>query len=323
MLRRSLVFSLLAFAAVQQTYSQQTVGPGGTRKEHSDAICAWHGVAVADQLTNAIIYIWQGVKRCGQGHKASECSVDISYAIEAVQNTVDSILAGVSSCDGILTRDEACRLAWSQTVASMAGVAGSSSEIADKCPKNSFKTETPASKSKPFPHGLGMCIIDAKDLFWAVFRAGVWSADASDVCSHGESEACTDAILRATVGFASMGEFIAGIVGYCTAPTDQMVNHYAAQCSNAVLALIHKLNKLSAAGTAVHNNCDVGEAARLYLQNGGHKGLKNSQSNIPTLALALLPITAVMSFVLGRRMSQARQPDLTRDAELAQGNSLE
>jgi len=282
------------------------------------AFCAIHSVTVADDLMNSIIYIWQGVLRCGEGHNKAECSVDVSYAIQAVTLMINTINKAVNGCGQIMDNRAQCGIAIGEVTASMAGVAGASSAIAEDCPEKHLGEpvhglgEALSGTSGHFSHNLATCIIDSKRLFFMVIRASAQIADASEQCKTPGDKDCADAVIKTTIAVAAMGEMIAGVVGTCTKPDNQQ-----AKCAAGVLGLLRNLVHMSNAGKALDGACEATAAERLFLENGGSQAQAQAptKDNLPTFALAmLLPITAVMSFVAGRRMAKSQRTP-TYDAE--------
>merc|ERR1719231_576969 len=65
----------------------------------------------------------------------------------------------------------------------------------------------------------------------------------------------------------------------------------------------------------VKGECQVDEADRLYLENGEKAATSNS---MPLALAALLPISAVLSFVAGSRFSKYRSQQGAREADCEQ-----
>lgn len=269
-------------------------------------------------MMNSVIFIWQSVERCkemvkswGTEHKA-KCSLDVSYAIEAVDNVINLVSNAAEGCEHVLSRKEKCNSAVMSATSAMAAVAGASSGIAEDCPKHSVKPapglgEALSGTDGKFPQGLALCIVDAKELFWSVLHFGANANDAHQTCggSGAGSPRCVDAVLHTLDSVAQVGEFIAGVVGHCTEPGDAK-----AKCASDVLALLRDLNSLGVSGNSMSKRCGLSRRERLYLQGKRDHLIDDEQSlPLPTIGLAaLLPITAVLSFVVGRRMAKARQP---------------
>jgi len=281
--------------------------------EHREEHCSINGIQIADELMNSIVFIWQGVLRCGKpGHDAAECSVDVSNAIQSVSGMINVILKTVNNCGAAFNPREICLASVTELTAAMAGVAATSSGIAEECPKTSMKPLPALANGLDggkFNHALAYCMIDAKGLIKAVLKMSVRIADASELCKPGAAyseESCTTGILGVLDAVGQMGQFIAGVVGYCSEPN----MNQPAVCASQVLGLIRNLQTLSFTGNKMSEACSLSSAERLYLDNT-QKGVKTpdtTASNSPTFALAaLLPVTGIMSFVAGRRMAAFRQ----------------
>lgn len=282
--------------------------------------CAINSILVVDELMNSIVFIWQGILRCGEGKEAAKCSVDVSNAIESVNGMINVILKAVANCGDVINQGAECGAAVTEVTGSMAGVAATSSGIAEHCPKTSMKPipglvqEAANPGNPPFSHALAVCIVDSKDLIKAVLRVSVRIADASHLCSDENaangaplqgSYECGGGILSVLAAVGEMGEFIAGVVGHCSKPENQ-----PAACAAEVLGLLRNLAKLSGAGVRVGSACSLNEDQRLYLEHAKVAGKipTNTNSNLSFLGLAaLLPMTAVLSFVAGRRMAKYRE----------------
>jgi len=316
-MRTCLVLGGIFFAAEQTPapFPVAPVAPGlpVAPDQHQAAHCAINGVAIADELMNSIVFIWQGVLRCGKdGHDAAECSVDVSNAIQSVNAMINVILKTVDNCGGAFNLKEKCGMAVGELTAAMAGVAATSSGIAEHCPKTAMEPVPGLSdglNGGEFNHALAYCIIDAKGLIKAVLKVSVRIADASEDCKIADASQlsqCTAGILGVLDSVALMGEYIAGVVGHCSKPN---INQKAA-CASEILGLIRNLNTLGFAGAKMAGTCGLNADQRLFLDNA-KKGIETpdtTNSNLPTFALAaLLPIAGLMSFVAGRRMSAFRQ----------------
>jgi len=204
-----------------------------------------------------------------------------------------------------------------EVTAAMAGVAATSSGIATHCPKSALKPVTGVQQSVNdghFSHGLAHCIVDAKSLIKTVIAASVFIADASQTCKV-QGPACSLSILRILGSVTRMGEYIAGVVGHCTKPGNQ-----AAARAGEVLGLLRNLGDLSTAGTHMSILCALTDAERLYLENEDDDVTETPETTNGSFLMfslaALLPITAVLSFVAGRRMAKSSRQPSTYDTEM-------
>ena len=121
---------------------------------------------------------------------------------------------------------------------------------------------------------------------------------------------CENNALSLVAGLADLGAFLAGAVDTC------MVNPNAkAECAEHSLTLVAGLHAIAKAGMGVSGACKVDEADRLYLENGGKAATSNS---MPLALAALLPISAVLSFVAGSRFAKYRSQQGARETDCEQ-----
>jgi len=286
------------------------------KEKHNQFMCAMNGGAAADSLIDATAYIWASVERCENSPNAVQCSVDITAAIAAVSDMINFLLAAVDSCGGgLMGRHQQCGRAVGHVTASLAHIASSSTGIAEHCPNpnrppiKDFKGLETYHNSIFFRHNLAHCMLDVKSLSHTIFYASGALVQLKNSCPG--KERCTYNILGVVSAFAWMGKFIAGAVGHCSKP----VNDNAA-CASEVMGLIGDLDYLASAGDRVHHFCSLSESERhehLRLEHLRHPllYLANKQtSEAPAVTsltmnmglVAFIPITAVLSFIAGRRM---------------------
>lgn len=278
------------------------------------ATCAINSVEAADELVNSVLFIWQASSRCGRASTAA-CSVDVNSAIESVTGMINVILKALQRCGGALQGvKERCGLAAGEVTESLAGVAAASSGIAENChkgdihPVEGLKQEFLVGSNHMTPK-LASCIVDIKSMTKAVLKASLGFATVKTNCDESSGD-CVGNVLYIVSSMAELGEYIAGVVGHCSTP----VNHQAA-CASDILGLLRNLAHLSASGTQLAQACSLSAAERLYLENDKDAQAEDD-TNTRSLGFALaafLPITAVLSFVGGRRMAKSSTP--TYDAE--------
>jgi len=284
------------------------------------ATCAINGVEAADELVNSVLFIWQASSRCGRASTAA-CSVDVNDAIESVTGMINVILKAIQRCGGVLQDMRArCGLAAGEVTESLAGVAGSISGIAEHCekgdikPVQGLKDEFMIGSNHMTPK-LAACVVDIKSMTKSVLKASLGFATVKTNCDE-STGACVGNVLYIVSAMAELGEYIAGVVGHCSTP----VNHDAA-CASDILGLLRNLAHLSASGTSLAAACALTGPERLFLENDGND-VQEAQDDTKSKSLsfglaALLPITAVLAFMGGRRMAKTRTP--TYDAEALVG----
>jgi len=280
------------------------------------ATCAINGVEAADELVNSVLFIWQASSRCGRASTAA-CSVDVNSAIESVTGMINVILQALQRCGGVLKGvKERCGLAAGEVTQSLAGVAASSSGIAENCHKGEIRPVEGLQHeflvgSNHMSPKLASCVVDIKSMTKAVLKASLGFATIKTNCDE-SSDACVGNVLYVVSSMAELGEYIAGVVGQCSTPE----NHEAA-CASDVLGLLRNLAHLSASGTELAEACSLTAAERLYLENGnGAQAEAGTNTRFLSFALAaFLPITAVLSFLSGRRMAKPRMPAENAESE--------
>jgi len=124
--------------------------------------------------------------------------------------------------------------------------------------------------------------------------------------------------------FVGLGEFLAGAVGKWTpveAPNAYQTK-VDALCAQYSIKLFHQLGVVDRAGIAMSEKCQLTPAQRLYLENENVEAQK--PTNPFTIALAaLLPISAVLSFVVGSRFAKVRVQPAREHESLVSGPEVE
>jgi len=297
-MNRLFVFFALAFTA-------NADGADG----HSTFQCSLNGGEAADSLMDAMVYIWASVERCEHTPNTVECTVDITSAIASVTDMINFILGAVQSCGGGLQGEHAqCGKAIGHVTSSLAHITASSAGIVEHCPNSNrpaikdYEALQAVKNTIFFRHNLAHCILDVKSLSKTLFYASGTLVELKTSCQDkGQKNGqCTYHILQVVSAFAWMGKFIAGAVGHCSRP----MNDNAA-CASDVMGLIGDLDYLGSAGEAVHKFCTLSDSQRLYLEKSLHGDTKVSEngSNFMNIGMvAFIPVTAVLSFLAGRRM---------------------
>merc|ERR1712232_921963 len=142
-------------------------------------------------------------------------------------------------------------------------------------------------------------------------------------CKHHHDKHCAHNGLKIMSGFVGMGEFLSGAIGKCTPMNNAnaLQTKRQAICAQYSLKLVQQLGNVDRASVQMSKDCELTHDQRLYLeQEDEEDDVEASSGNSATLALAaLLPFTAVLSFVLGNRIKKASsvQP---RDCEALVGD---
>jgi len=308
--------------------------------------CAIHSVAVVDELLDSSIYIWAAVKRCGGESEALRCEVDVASAVESVTKAMSIMVGALSEC-GALKHTE-CGETAGQLTAGLAGLAAASGEIAIHCPAPTLDT----SLAPPPPPATGMpalqiaqCAIDVKGSMRSIFEATSAFMTVKEQCKEGATGGeCTENVLKIVAAFASMGGFLTGAAGECR----PMEMDRGLECTRAVTELIEHLSIVSRTGISISRECSSHDessrrrrrrksssvaavAAALpvvvpVLVSGGNRLYEDDETGVKAtlgskgvnLALvALLPITAFVSFVAGwKRHARRQQYEDLREVDL-------
>merc|ERR1711943_41019 len=103
------------------------------------------------------------------------------------------------------------------------------------------------------------------------------------------------------------GEYLSGALGKCTVASNPDMSKDAL-CAQMSLRLIHHIDNVDRAGTNMARHCDLTAAERPHLEDEDEdKHITPATNNPAALALAaLLPITAVLSFAMGKRLAKTR-----------------
>jgi len=274
---------------------------------HDAAVCALDGAQSVDELAQATLNIWAATERCGKTGSKTECAIDIAEAISSVNAMINTIVRSVENCGTLSTEHDKCAMAVSELTAASAGIAGAVGGVYEGCPK------LPAAGARRLAHPLttrlGHCILDAKEAVTTLFSAANAFSHIHKDCETAGAK-CDNNALSLVAGLADLGAFLAGAVNTC------MVKPNAkAACAEQSLTLVGQLHAIAEAGLKVSRECKVDEADRLYLENGAKAATSNS---VPLALAALLPISAVLSFVAGSRFAKYRSQQGAREPDCEQ-----
>jgi len=266
------------------------------------AICAIDGAESADAMLDSLIYIWAAAERCdksGMAGSAVQCSVDVSSAIESVNHMINFILKAVQKCGGALQGEHAkCGMVVGELTDSLAGIAATSSGIAEHCPKDVEPplAGTPAIEMLPQKsyHKFARCIIDLKSLLKSVLKA------TARIMMLQKQTSGTYNVLQVVDAFAAMGQYIAGAVGHCSEAENE-----AASCASEVIGLVKQLGSLSSAGEAMSRECSLSSAQRLYLDKPMEIAISPLRKYMNIGLVIMMPFAGVGSYLAGRRVEGA------------------
>jgi hypothetical protein len=277
---------------------------------HDAAQCALDGAQSVDELAETTLNIWAATERCGKTGSKTECAIDIAESISSVNGMINTIVRSVENCGTLSTEHDQCAMAVSELTAASAGLAAAVGNVYDGCPKLAAKTAAGGRRlGHPLDTRLGHCIVNAKEAVTTLFSAADSFSHIHKDCETAGAK-CENNALSLVAGLAKLGAFLAGAVDTC------MVNpNVKAECAEDSLKLVAGLHAVAKAGMGVSGACKVDEADRLYLENGGKAATSNS---MPLALAALLPISAVLSFVAGSRFAKYRSQQGAREPDCEQ-----
>jgi len=300
--------------------------------------CALDGARAVDDLLDAATYIWASARRCNSDVTESDtilCTLDISASIESVNAMVNVILKAVQKCGHLQSQNAQCGLAVGVLTRSFAGLTAAGSGMAAKCPFGARKPKAPlvfgvpvydqqtalqsatgvVNADKATPASFGQCLVDIKDLTKSLFKGIKRMMTMQDSCADGNRH-CTHNTLKLIASLGAMGEYLSSAIGKCQMDTkaqEALIDH--SECVSEVMHLVRHTSNVGRAGVDLQQHCQLG-AERLYQLE--HGNVQPPSSNSMTFALAaFLPLTAVLSYVLGRRLakSPAQSFELLQNAE--------
>jgi len=272
------------------------------------------GDAVSSAL-DSVLNIWASTKRCKGPiftNAPVKCEQDVASSIESVTKMAGAIASMLGDCGGGLDQDDvACTVSAEGLISSTAGLAAASGKIADKC----FKTVPAQYDGDILDEAtlLGKCVSNGAGGVNSLFKASNGIQDAKKSCET-EGKKCTTSTLNVVSIIGHMGGFIGESLDDCSASYNKqtgksMLTSSAAknaECVGAVMDGIGDLTKFAALALNIEKDCGAA-SSRLYLESDGTEA-KASMGNPTFLALAaMLPISAVLSFVAGSRFAKNRE----------------
>jgi len=284
------------------------LGAVGLASASDQTQCALDGAASMNSMADAALNIWASTKRCDKGAALdARCAVDISSTIHSVNDMIMTIVSAVEDCGAIHTEHYECGMAVGGLTSASAALAAASGGSLLACP-NSLKQANP-----PFDTStqVGKCVIDAKSSMASLFSASASLKSVKKNCDT-KGSACDNNALNVVSGLADLGSFLAAAVNDCS--LFKGAGNADAACESSSLALVSALSHIGTAGLAIADKCKVSKAERLYLENGE---ATPTGSSLPLALAAMLPLSAVVSFVAGSRFAKSRTQSV-RDADCEQ-----
>jgi len=314
------------------------------RAGHDTGHCVLNGGLAMNDMADAAVFTWAATERCGKVGEEVKCEIDAASAVESVTGMIEIILKAAKECHGLHTKHPACGFAATSLTKSLAGLAAASGGIIQQCPNAIEKTEglsmrdhlTHAQEmsNEKWAHATGAtCLLDVKDSMRQLLKAITKMIKASKDCDDDKKD-CSYDILGVVAALGGMGRYLMGAVGHCShAPLPAA---FPLACAEQIDSLVSHLTAVAAAGEEIHAKCTPpagpkviteevtvmvpveAPTDRLYdaeKKDKVHATAAESASPMLITTLALLPITAVLSFVLGNRFAKSRSARVQHDFE--------
>jgi hypothetical protein len=228
---------------------------------------------------------------------------------------VNVILKAVDKCGKLEGENTKCGLQIGVLTKAFAGLAASSSGVAAKCTAGTpgFLVQQPnilagqsALASAAQQASFAQCLVDVKDVTKSLFKATKRIIDVKENCDGEHPRHCAHNSLKIVAAFAAMGEYLAGAIGRCSAPTAANAKmRQDGQCAQEAQSLVRHTANTARASMYLNKYCEL-DAQRLYELESEKGDETEKSSNSVTLALAaFLPLTAVLGFVGGSRFARS------------------
>jgi len=204
----------------------------------------------------------------------------------------------VESCNGVKDANGDCAIAADLLVSDVAGLTASAATITDKC--GDVANPKWNGDVLGLKNDLGKCVGDASGTFNGIFAVSNTFERLKANCADGKCPITTE---DAVDVLASLGASIAAAVGDCNHAIGNKYDDSTSDCAGAILSGISKVTNAAKQGAAMKKSCAA--PGRLYSQAAP------VQSSTPALTalLVALPVTAVLSFAVGRRVAKKQQAE--------------
>merc|ERR1712070_444624 len=241
------------------------------------------------------------------------CAMDVSAAIESTNAMVNVILKAVEDCGGLEGEEPKCGMAVGVLTKSFAGLAAGSAGVKAKCvdhltflvQKPGVNDDSHALNSAAQTASFGQCLVDVKDTVKSLFKATKRLLTVKENCDGEHERHCAHNALKIVASFAGMGQYLAAAVGRCSPNTVKNQGlRDEGQCAEQVMELTRHLQNVGRASVDLNKYCEIG-AERLYQLEHGVEDQSGS-STLTMGSAALLPFSAVLSFVVGSRFAKFR-----------------
>merc|ERR1711907_477292 len=202
----------------------------------------------------------------------------------------------VQDCAGVHQQSGDCAIAATNLVSDVAGLTAASAKITNKCgdvANSKWNGDVLGLKND-----LGKCTADVSGSINGIFDASNIFEKMKVNCADGK---CPVTIEDTVSVLASLGSAIAAAVGDCNHYLNPEYDASTGDCVGAILDGISAVTNAAKQGKAMQKSCQ--SAGRLYSQTAP---VQSSTSALTALLVAL-PITAVLSFAVGRRVAKKQQ----------------
>jgi len=283
--------------------------------------CALSATGAVDEMLDSAVYIMASLVRCTPGHNdtnAIACALDVSSAIESVNGMINIIMKSVDNCNALKKDNHKCGMAVGVLTRSFAGLSAASAGIIARCPNklnggkaidtvgermedaNRYGGDHQSFKTAGLSAGYGQCLVNIKDVIKSLTLAIKRTMTIGVNCEDPNSSHCAHNSIKIVSSFTALGEYLAGAIGKCEAQTNAN-----ALCAQMALRLTRQTENVARAAVAMSQDCNIGAAERLYLEEAEDAAPASSDKASSAL-MALLPLTAVVAFVGGSRFARNR-----------------
>jgi hypothetical protein len=232
--------------------------------------------------------------------------VDISAAIQAINDMVMIVVKAVTDCASLKTENYRCGMAVGKLTSGAAGLSKATGNILHFCPKVGL-LQNLATSDPPVPTGIdeggltavGKCVVNAKDAVSHLFAATLEASKIKSECSGADGVKCGRNVQSLHL-IAAVGEIGAAVglgITHCEQAAGKVAGNVDAACMGAITAAITEIVRTTDAGLGIKQDCAV-SSARLFELESAEEQPKSQSSNTMMVA-ALVPVFAVISFVAG------------------------
>lgn len=265
---------------------------------------------VVGEIMDAKKLVVAAVNSC-EAHGLATCTIDIVTAIESAKSVVDVFLKVLHNCEVINTASYECGVAATTLSFKATDLGGVFDSIGEAC------SDAPAAADKPVN-----CAVNITSTMESIDEAIKGFVSLTDQCKAGETKACFDNTLSVISAFAGIGEYLAMIIGRCTQAGITGAMNVVTNCARESIMITDTLAGISEAGHNLTDSCRK-DYARLYstdliqTTSNTYGAGSNFAISANFVLVALLPITAIVSFVGGRSYARHSNEHGSRDMEIA------